>query len=167
MMAKDVIRVEGLSEVAAALSELGKATGKNVVRRAMLKALAPLRDQAAAAAPNLTGGLRRSLQISAKLSGRQQSVHKADIGAQTVMTAEGFRSTPQTVVFMFVGPMGGPKSIVQEFGSVHVSPKPYLRPAWDSNAKPMLDTIAGELWAEIEKARARLARKAAKIAAGL
>jgi HK97 gp10 family phage protein len=159
---RTTVRVEGFRELQEALSELPKATSKNTVRRAMTKALTPLKNQAAALAPNLSGELSDSLAVSNKLSGRQQAVHKADIGAQTVQTAEGFRSTPQTVVFMFVGPKGSAKSIVQEFGSVNQSPHPYMRPAWDSNAMPMLNSIADDLWSEIEKSRARLARKAAK-----
>jgi len=159
-------RLEGMTDLKAAFDGLSKATTKNVVRRAMIRALTPMERQAEALAPvGFTGELRRSIEVSAKLSGRQKAQHAADIGAKTVQTAEGWRSTPQTVVFMFMGPSSSSKSIVQEFGSIYQSPQPYMRPAWDGGSMKMLDSIKDDLWAELEKAAARLARKAAKLGA--
>lgn len=160
-----VLKVEGLRELQAALEELPKATSRNVVRRALMNALKPMEAQAEALAPSLTGQLRSTIETSAKLSRRQKAQHAADIGAKTVKTAEGYRSTPQTTVFMFMGPASSAKSIVQEFGSVHQSPQPYMRPTWDSGAMAALKSIKDEFATELEKARARLARKAAKLAA--
>jgi HK97 gp10 family phage protein len=53
----------------------------------------------------------------------------------------------------------------QEFGTAHNAPKPFMRPTWDSMGPGMIDTIADVLGTEIEKARARLAKKAARFAA--
>jgi len=161
---KTSVHVEGLSELADALAELPKATGKNAVRRTLIKALGPMESMAESLAPELTGQLRKTIEISTQLSRRQKSVHQAEIGSKPIRTAEGFRSSPQTEVFMFMGPASSPKSIVQEFGSVYQSPHPYMRPAWDANKLKALDTIRDDLWEEIDKARARLARKAARLA---
>jgi hypothetical protein len=40
-----------------------------------------------------------------------------------------------------------------------------MRPAWLANKHVALDTIKKELWEEIQKAAARLARKTARLAA--
>lgn len=162
-MTKEVLKVDGLRELELALADLPKATGRNVMRRAMIKALTPMERQAEGLAPSLTGDLRRGISVGTKLSKRQMAQHRKDIGAKTVKTESGFRSTAQTTLFMFMGPIGSAKSIVQEFGSSTQSPHPYMRPAWDSNRVQMLDTIKDELWKEIEVAAARLARKAAKL----
>jgi HK97 gp10 family phage protein len=161
-MAKTTIKVEGLKELNDALAELPKATGRNVVRRALIKALGPMERQAEGLAPELTGELRRTIETSTKLSKKQMAAHTREYGGKAVRTAEGFRSDPKTEVFMFMGPAGSAKSIVQEFGSVNQSPKPYMRPAWDSGAMPALSTIKAELWTEIDKAAKRFAAKAAK-----
>jgi HK97 gp10 family phage protein len=162
-MAKQTVKVEGLRELNNALAELPKATSRNVVRRTLIKALTPMEQQAEALAPELTGELRETIDVSTKLSKRQMAAHKAETGSKAVRTAEGWRSDPKTEIFMFMGPRSSSKSIVQEFGSVHQAPKPYMRPAWDSGAMPALDTIKTEMWAEIDKAAKRLARKAAKL----
>lgn len=162
-MAKRTVRVEGLRDLQRALSELPKATSRNVQRRAMIKALTPMERQAESLAPALTGELRRGIEVGTKLSKRQQSEHRASIGMKGFRTTEGFRYDPQTAIFMFMGPRGSAKAIVQEFGSVYLSPHPYMRPAWDSGAGPAVETIKDELWSEIDKAAARLARKAAKL----
>jgi hypothetical protein len=40
-----------------------------------------------------------------------------------------------------------------------------MRPAWDSGKDALLEGIADDLWAEISKAAARQAKKAARLAA--
>jgi len=54
---------------------------------------------------------------------------------------------------------------MQEFGTVHNGPHPFLRPAWDAEKDKVLAGLKDDLWAEIEKAAKRIARKAAKAAA--
>lgn len=157
------MHVEGLSDLLDNLLELPKATGRNVLRRVATKALEPMERTAEALAPHLSGELRDSIKVSTNLSKRQKSQHNRDIGAKTVVTSEGYRSTAKTAVFVFMGPQGSPKSIVQEFGSVDQAPHPYMRPAWDGNKERSLDIVKEELGDEIEKAAARLARKAAKL----
>ena len=50
---------------------------------------------------------------------------------------------------------------MQEFGTVKDPRQPYLRPAWDAERIGVLEGIKEDLWAEIEKAAARRARRAA------
>lgn len=162
-------KVEGLSDLNDALNEMmetfSKATAKNTLKRAMIKALTPMETQAEALAPKLTGDLRAGFNVGTKLSKRQMARHKRDIGTTAVMTIAGYRSNPSTAVYMFMGPRGSAKSIVQEFGSVSQAPKPYMRPAWDGNKVKALESLKDHLAEEIEKTRARAAKKAAKLAA--
>lgn len=141
-------RIEGLSELEHALRELPKATGKNALKRALMKAGQPIEEDAERRAPVLRGHLQRSFGISTKLSRRQKSLHKK-----------------QSAVEVFIGPGPLPQAITQEFGTAHHGPQPFMRPAWDGNRMRTLERIKDDLANEIEKARARLARKAARTAA--
>lgn len=147
-MARQVIRVEGLRELERALAELPRKTGKNVLKRTLMKAGEPIEKDAAQRAPELVGTLKRSVTTSQKLTRRQKKAH-----------------TKESAVEVFVGAGGLPQAHLQEFGAAHHAPQPFLRPAFDSNKMRALETIKTDLAAEIEKARARLARKAARLAA--
>lgn len=147
-MAKVSFHIEGLSELKEALDELPKATNKNVLKRVLLKAAEPMRADAERGAPRLTGQLAERISVGTKLSRRQKSQHQKE-----------------SMVEVFMGPEPSAKSITQEFGAAHHGPHPYMRPAWDGNKTTAFNSIRDDLAEEIEKARARLARKAARIAA--
>jgi len=142
------VKIEGLSELKDALEELSKATARNVQKRALIEAAGPLEADAERLAPFRKGTLKRSITISPKLSSRQRSLHK-----------------PTAKVEMFVGPGSLVQAITSEFGTSHSAPRPFMRPAWDKNKKPMLLSIRDFLAEQIEKARQRAARKAARILA--
>ena len=147
------VRVEGFKELNEALIDLAntvgtsKATGKNVARRALTQAAAPLERAVAAAAPVATGHLQRSITTSTQLSKRQRSV-----------------STKTSPVEVYVGANPLPYAHLQEFGTAHQPPQPFFRPAWDALKNSILNSIAGFMWSEIQKAAARAAKKAAKAA---
>lgn len=145
---KMTVRVEGLKELQQALLELPKATGRNVVRRALRNAGEPMANTMKARVPVEEGHLKNSIGVGTKLTRRQKSLHKK-----------------KSEVELFVGAGADPAAHLVEFGSVHNSPEPFVRPAWDSGKGGALERIRGELANEIEKARARLARKAARLAA--
>lgn len=147
MASKTYLEVEGLSELEEALKELPRATARNVLLRVLKAKAQPIADAGEALAPRLTGGLAQSYQVSTKLSRSQKKTKK------------------QSGVEVYVGPTAHPKSIQTEFGNSHQAPHPHLRPAWDGNVMNVLDGITESLRAEIEKARARLARKAERLAA--
>jgi HK97 gp10 family phage protein len=147
-MAKEIIRIEGLSELKAALRELPDATAKNVIRRILKKRGEPIADHARRLAPVEHGELRDSIMVGTKLSRRQRSQHRKD-GADDVE--------------MFIGAGPHPQAHMQEFGTSKDPRQPFLRPAWDAGRYALFEGIKDDLWAEIEKAAARLARKAAKV----
>ena len=67
---------------------------------------------------------------------------------------------------MFVGPSGGVRhGYFNEFGTENMAAQPFMRPAFDVGAPQSLASLKTDLAAEIEKARARAAKKALKRAA--
>jgi HK97 gp10 family phage protein len=152
------VRIEGLSELETALAKLPKATGKAVLRRVLKNIAAPIAEHAERLAPLGSaeegdphpGQLKASIAVSTKLTRRQRSVHRKMFGSD------------RASVEMFVGAGGVPQAHLREFGSDGHPPQPFMRPAWDANRMPALDSVKSQLWSEIEKAAKRLAKKAAK-----
>lgn len=150
----ETFRIEGLAELEKSLIELrenfnlSRASAKNIVKRALTKSAEPFRSDAEARAPVLTGHLKQSFTTGTKLTRRQKSKYRKESELE-----------------IFVGPGGMPQAITQEFGAVQHPPQPFMRPAWDSNKRGVLDRITGELKTEIDKAAKRLERKAARQAA--
>lgn len=147
-MAKEFFKLEGLKELDEALSELPKATARNVLLRTLKEQGQPIADAGEANAPRDKGKLADSYTVGTKLSRRQRKLHNKE-----------------SAVEVFVGPTPHPKSVQTEFGNSHQAPHPHLRPAWDANVMRVLEGVKNSLADQIEKARARLARKAAREAA--
>lgn len=142
------VKVEGLSDLLDGLEELPKATSTNVLKRALMNAADPILETAKSLAPRLSGALEKSIAVGSKLSRRQKSLH-----------------TKQTKVEVFVGPAALVQAITQEFGTVNQPPQSFMRPAWAQNKRKVLESIRDEIADEIEKARARIARKTARLLA--
>lgn len=152
-MGRETFKIEGLAELDEALTELPKATARNVLARVLKEQGKPIRDDGERNAPRDKGGLKASYTVSTKLSRRQKNMNKKE-----------------SMVEVYIGPGPAPKGVQTEFGNAHQAAHPHLRPAFDSNVMGVLNKIKDSLAAEIEKARSRLAKKAerlaAKIAAG-
>lgn len=148
------VKVEGFRELEVALSNLvdmvggSRATGKNVLKRVLIKAAKPIEADAAANAPRFTGHLSREVKIGTRLTRRQ---------------ARSVRKLGKSTVEIHVG-VSDPAGIQTEFGNEHQRAEPWLRPAWDANSGGALDIIKSDLGSEIEKAAARVSKKAARLA---
>lgn len=155
MASSTKFKVEGLSECLAALKELPKATGKNVLKRTLVKAAEPIVNDAKSMGTykDRTGELRKSISIGTKLTRGQGS----DI-----------LKSPKRVE-VFVGPQQHGRILryahLVEFGTYIARPFPFMRPAWEANKMGALSTVKDLLWQEIQKAAERIARKAARQAA--
>lgn len=160
-MARGVtVSISGLREVDAALGDLGKATGRNVLRRVAVSRLQPMAEEARRLAPDdprtVGNDLKNSIAVSTQLKGYAKRLNK--------------RSKSEAEAHM--GPAGTkaakapPQGSLQEFGTVNHDPKPFMRPAWDGGKDALLEGIKDDLWAEIERAAARQAKKAARLARG-
>ncbi|MDR7125503.1 HK97-gp10 family putative phage morphogenesis protein [Pseudotabrizicola sp. 4114] len=146
----------GFKEMDEMLKSLPRSTAMSVAKRAMKKALAPVEAAARADAP----------------SPREAGA----VGVSNKLTKAQARGNPDrdtaTVVNMFVGSRSklahlfefgtGPR--FQKSGKFTgiMAPRPFMRAAWDGNNAEVLRLLSTELGAEIEKAFARAARKAAR-----
>jgi HK97 gp10 family phage protein len=142
-----VVRVEGLRELAQALEDLPKATARNTIKRALKKAAQPVEDAMESRAPVDTGYTSKSIGTSFTLNPAQ----KRDARKETKAFAE-----------IHVGSRRGSAAGLQEYGTINQPAHPYLRPGWEATKDGALKTIASELATEIEKTAARRARKLAK-----
>lgn len=148
---KVTVEVQGLREIEQALVErLPKATGKNVLRRVLKKRAQPMADDAERMAPRDTGDLQESIGVGTKLTSRQKRTHKRMFQDE------------RSAVEIFVGAGGLPQATLREFGGDDNPPQPYMRPAWDRHQGPILEGLKDDLWDEIEKSAAKLAKKAAR-----
>lgn len=156
-MARGVtVQTSGFADLDRALGELGKATGRNVMRRAGIKALEPMAEDARRRAErnNWSGDLAASIAVSTKAAGYARR-----------------RGRKQNEVEVYMGPGGTsggkapPQGSLQEFGTRHHAPQPSMRPAWDAGKGQVLDDLKQSLGDEIMKAAERQARKAARQAA--
>jgi HK97 gp10 family phage protein len=143
----ETVTIEGLAELKDALRQLPDATAKNVLRRVGKARLQPLADEMEKNAPRLTGKLAASVTVGTKLSRRQRAL------------ATKFGSDD---VELYAGPGPLRQATMQEFGTREIAAKPFVRPVWDTQKNELLDGIAADLWKEVDKAAARLARKAAR-----
>lgn len=149
------VRIDGLRELDAALGELPKATAKAVLRRVGIKALQPMAEAARGMAPDdpATGGndLKTSITVGTKLNKRQAAMAKKDEG--------------KAFVTVYMG-TNDPAGVQQEFGNVNHGPQPFMRPAFEQEARGAIDIVGKDLGEEIRKTAERRARRLAKKAAG-
>lgn len=151
-LASKTVTVEGLSETAAALDEFSKATSANILRRVLIAAGEPIAATARALAPVKTGRLVTSISVVPAQPSKMTRAGRGNYDKQS-----------QVEVLVEAGPVV--QSITQEFGTVHNSAHPFMRPAWQSQRQRALQIVTEQLSVQIEKARARAARKVARIAA--
>jgi len=143
-----MFKVEGLADLDEALKELPKATARNVLLRTLKEEGQAIADAGEANAPRLSGQLAESYAVSTRLSRRQRKQNRKESDVE-----------------VYIGPSPHPKSTQTEFGNAHQAAEPHLRPAWDDNVQRVLAGITKTLTEQIDKAVARLARKAAREAA--
>lgn len=166
----------GVDALDDALSQLSKRMGTAVVRAALKKAAQPIVDAAKDLVPVRTGRLRESLTVSERLTRRQRKGSKRMPGSVTVYIGGAwpkgahahlveFGTAPHLITVDLKDALAG----ADVYGRTVLHPgtpaRPFLRPAWDANKAQALENLGKELWAELEKARARLAKQDAKRAA--
>jgi hypothetical protein len=145
--------IPGLAELDRALAELPKSIQKGVLRRVGLAALEPFVEKVRAMAPvdedptsspqRPPGTLRDSYHAGTKLNKAQ---------------ARTARREGKSSVEVYAG-TNDPAGVQNEFGNDHQPAQPHARPAWDATQKQVLERLKTGLATEIEKARARLARR--------
>ena len=172
------VKVSGLKGLEEALRQLPKATGRAALRRAGMNALEPMARAARAAAPVDEGELRESIGVGA--TAVTDDVGKfayrlvkggggTDAEAlQAMRDARRAYGTALTGVMVYMGPAAASdrneaiKAIAQEFGTQRHGPQPFLRPAFDAQARATIERVAKEMWFEVSLSAERLARKSAR-----
>lgn len=147
---KITVKTTGFRELEDTLRQFNKATARNVLSRAALKAMTPVADAMRDKAPKDDGELKDAIKAG---TGRAKGKPRH------------FRDTSIVEAYAGVAVVGGgmpPQGTQQEFGNENHGPQPFARPGWDAEARPTLDRVKVELKAEIDKAAARAARRAAK-----
>lgn len=138
------VKIEGLAECQKALRELPPAVGKKVIRDILCERAAPIAETMQALAPVDQGDLRDSIVVSTRLTRAQRAL---------------YRKEGPDDVDVFIGPGGHPQAHLQEFGTEHHPPQPYIRPAWDQHIDKVFENIVADLWDAIQKALARVAKR--------
>lgn len=150
--------IRGIEEMRKALDDLPTKYMRTApIQKALLRLLAPVEATAKALAPVRSGKLRDRIDIAKGLSRRQRRGRRREKG----------------LIEAFVGASPARHAHLVEFGTkerAHKSgkstgaaaAKPFMRPAWDAHKGQLLDQIGEALWAEIEAAAAKAARRAAK-----
>lgn len=167
---RTTVKVEGLKDLEKALEQFKPATAKAIARRALMKAAEPIVAEAKRRAPVDRGHLARSITASTNLGhdvGKAAFAAAMKGGASKGEAVQALRDarrgdTSRSAVTIVIGPGRNPQAVMQEFGTQHHGPQPFLRPAWDGNHRKALDSIKDSMADEIMKAAKRAARKAAK-----
>jgi len=174
------MRVEGLKELEAALYELPRAIGGNVLKRAIVKPAGVFAARARELAPKSTlprhaTHLKQEIAVgkpkiitagkAAFAAAMSEGATRAEAG-QAARAANSAAGGAGRHAVVQVGPTHRAfYGLFGEFGTRHHPPHPFMRPAWDE-LSPMMPQMVGDTLAEeIEKARKRLAKKAERLAA--
>ena len=178
-------KIEGMPELERALEEIGtRATQVAITRRALQRAAQPMVEMARRYAPVDEGDLEASIRISTRATGEVGRAAYAatmrETGGDKAAAVDAMRTARRA--FKAINPpailyMGPTRNIwyakFVEFGTKpHVNggkfagskhpgtaPDPFLRPAFDAEARPTIDRLAAMIWAEIQKTAARRAKR--------
>lgn len=138
VMAKELVRIEGLKELGRAIEQLDTKIQKRILRSATAAGARVIAKEAKANAPEDTGNLKKNIRtknIKPDKLGKQESVVGVRVKGKTKDSAFYWR---------FV-----------EFGTAKMPAKPFLRPAFESKkveaAQKMKDQLNKRITAEAEK----------------
>ncbi|MEC9433875.1 MAG: HK97-gp10 family putative phage morphogenesis protein [Pseudomonadota bacterium] len=170
-MARITVKVEGLRELERSMRILKKATARNALRKALVKAGRPVADAAIRNAPREWGDLEGSIRVSTKRphdanAGKAAFAAAMRGGATRAEAGVAARAANAAAgsdfAEVWVGPGRQPQAITQEFGTEHHPAQPFMRPAWDAEKNRALDIAVEEIKVEVGKSVDRARRRAAK-----
>lgn len=140
------MKVKGFREIEREMMKLSRTGSKASARRILKKAGGITLAATLPKVPELSGALKDSYGVGTRLTPAQR---------------RAARGISKSQVEVYVG-ASDPAAIQTEFGNAHQSAEPHLRPAWDGTRYRVLEFIKDELWADVQKAIGRQARRAAK-----
>ena len=169
-MAKGAFKFEltGMKELINALDQLPTvAMQKGAIRNALKEAGKPVADDAKTNVPVDSGHLRDSIKVSTSLK-KSQRPRRQDRSSVTAYVGSSsplahlieFGTTQRILKEPRIVTIGG--RTVQITHTGQVSPRPFLRQAWDSMKRKALEMFADQMREQIYKSARRLAKRAEK-----
>lgn len=148
----EIFKVEGLRELDRKLATLPQKVGFKALRSGLMAASKPM-------------------FLAARANALATGIRKMDAGATAAAMGRFTRKVTPTRTVLFIGPKNKDKKALAlwnqkhdaeatrlnhfhlvEFGSIHGPAQPFLRPAFDATKQTVIESIARELRASIEKA---------------
>ena len=156
----DDMKLDGFKELAEALKELGPRVARIGLRYAVSNGAAVVRDEAKRLAPESepgskskkqspSGTLRRAIAIKRNRESRDVFNAKYSVFVKTSVN-DGVKA---------YGKVDGFYGYFLEFGTSKMSPRPFLRPAFDHTVSKATDEIAKALDYAVQYAATELSKK--------
>jgi HK97 gp10 family phage protein len=144
-MATTNVEVDGLKELDATLGLLSLDIQQSIGRAATNAGAQVIKNAAIRNAPSLTGNLKKNIIVK-----RLTSAQASPLVSQHIVTVrEGKLTKKQKGAGLQPAFYGR----FIEFGTVKMSPKPFLRPAYDQNKTAAVDAMAARIKVRIDKAQ--------------
>lgn len=153
-------KVAGFKELEDALRQLPEEIAGKVLRQALRTAATPMAEDAASRAPRSDdpgpyGHMADSIKVRLlkAAGGITDRLEEGDAREATGVGGEDLE------VHLWIGPDRKHfYGFFGEFGTVHQSERPFMRPAFDRNAEGVISTLQVALWKGIERAAKKLAK---------
>jgi HK97 gp10 family phage protein len=176
------VKLTGMKELEDAFADLKKSTARGVLVKSLKPRADKMRDAMKDGAPIDQGALRDSIisgsKVPAKVNPGKAAYAKAmkesggDKRSAGKAARDANKANPTHFAKVFVGVAGRRRTGIAhliEWGTSTTPGTGFARKAWDANSAQLLDGLADDIKANLEKAKARAARKAerAKARAGI
>lgn len=154
-MARTVVKVDGLRELGEAMSALGKEVAQKIAASMTSAAAGVIRKDAIARAPEhdephtVDGVLVQPGNLKKNIVRKKVSKSKTRLTSEHLVTVRGKRKDGYAARY----------GRLQEFGTVHHAPQPFLRPAFDANKMKAIDAMKKTAGKRIEAAAKKAAKK--------
>lgn len=153
MPVRGTFRVEGLQQLGENLRKLSTVTAKKLAQKATRLGANVIRDRTRANAPVDTGTLKKNIATAKARKTQYTSEYRVIVrqdSRQYGNTKDNVRKGRVGKSYATDGPAFYSKFL--EFGTVKMSPKPFMRPAFDQGKEAAVDKVADELRRGIEAA---------------
>lgn len=170
-MASITFSIEGKKEfddlIKEIVDDLGEKDAKKILQKAAYESMRPVLYDARMRSPIDTGGLQASIRLNAgkpkSKEKRSKYVSPTDIVTATVTTSTikqlakvRFKNRKNTKSnIQQIGVKSDARAIANEFGTANRGAKPFLRPALESNAQSVVNSLKDSLKMVLEKYRAK------------
>lgn len=121
---KMTVKIVGTDRIARNLRAMGKALRRETLVPIIEEELEPMADDMRAGAARGTGEMADSITVGTELSPAQAAI-----------------AEPIAEIEVYAGPGPLPQAVQEEFGNVHQEPRPFIRPAFDSNVDRAMKNV--------------------------